>query len=419
MSFSEWREVKLKEIIDFNPRESLSKGEIAKKIPMENIEPFKKKISGFEEVEYKGGTKFRNGDTLLARITPSLENGKTAKVDILNEDEVAFGSTEFIVLRAKDNLTTEDYVYYLAISDYIRDIAIKSMTGTSGRQRAQTDVIEDTIITLPTLKEQKEIAYILSTLDEKIEVNNRINKTLEEIAQAIFKHWFVDFEFPNEDGEPYKSSGGEMVNSELGPIPKGWEVTNIKEYSEFMANGGTPKRNNDKYWDKREVPWLKTTEISDGLIIDAEEWISQEGFKNSSAKLFPIDTVLVAMYGVTAGKLGLLRFESTTNQACCGITCSESKSPYYLYLFLRKNQNELKSLARGSAQQNLSKGVIERFNIILPMEELLSKFHTISKSIFRQIENKKRMNTKLESIRDTLLPKLMSGEIRVPLDDEE
>ncbi|EGP5032487.1 restriction endonuclease subunit S, partial [Enterococcus faecium] len=241
MSFSEWREVALKDVIEFNPKESIKKGTITKKIGMDKLAPFQRKIDGFELEAFKGGSKFRNGDTLLARITPCLENGKTAQVTILDDDEVAFGSTEYIVLRHKIGITDNNYIFYLALSQYVRDTAIKSMTGTSGRQRAQTDVIENTKIMLPPLDEQKAIAHILSTLDDKIEVNNQINKTLENMAQAIFKQWFVDFEFPNEDGEPYKSSGGEMVESELGMIPKGWEVKELVDVLETLEAGNRPK----------------------------------------------------------------------------------------------------------------------------------------------------------------------------------
>lgn len=234
MSCNEWREIKLDEIIEFNPKESISKGKYAKKINMDMLKPFYKYVNEYAMEEYKGGSKFRNGDTIMARITPCLENGKTAKVTLLNKNEVGFGSTEFIVLRAKEGLTTEDYVYYTAISPDVRDIAIKSMTGTSGRQRAQINVIQNININLPPLHEQKAIAKILSDLDEKIEINNRINKVLEEIAQTIFKRWFIDFEFPNENGEPYKSSGGEMVESELGPIPKGWDLVELGQFIEII-----------------------------------------------------------------------------------------------------------------------------------------------------------------------------------------
>ena len=253
MSCKEWKNVKLQDVILFNPTESIKKGEIAKKIGMDKLETFQRKIAGYELTEFKSGTKFRNGDTLMARITPCLENGKTAQVSLLDEDEIAFGSTEFIVMRQMEGYTINDFVYYLSISPEIRDIAIKSMTGTSGRQRAQIDVIKNTIVNIPSIEEQQAIANILSSLDEKIETNNEINNKLEETAQAIFKRWFVDFEFPNEDDEPYKSSGGAMVESELGMIPEGWGVGNIGNYVKVKSGFAFKSA----WWKNEGIPVIK------------------------------------------------------------------------------------------------------------------------------------------------------------------
>ena len=175
MDLKEWKKAKLKDIIIFNPKETIKKGQMAKKIPMDKLEPFTRKITSFEDVEFTSGTKFRNGDTLLARITPCLENGKTAQVDILNDNEVGFGSTEYIVLREKENITDNDFVYYMAISPEFREIAIKAMNGSSGRQRVQKDVLENSEFLVPSILEQRAIAKVLSDLDKKIEVNNQIN----------------------------------------------------------------------------------------------------------------------------------------------------------------------------------------------------------------------------------------------------
>lgn len=172
---NEWKKVKLKDVIDFNPKEILKKGTIAKYIEMANLQCFQKNILKYEIREYKGGTKFRNGDTLLARITPCLENGKTGFIDFLDENEVAFGSTEYIILREKNEVTDKNFIYYLSISEGFRNLAIKSMSGTSGRQRVQIDALLEAEIFLPPLIIQKKIAKILSDIDSKIELNNKIN----------------------------------------------------------------------------------------------------------------------------------------------------------------------------------------------------------------------------------------------------
>ena len=173
----EWLEKRMDEIADFNPRESIPNGTIAKKVSMDKLQPFCRDVPGFELEIFSGGTKFRNGDTIMARITPCLENGKTAMVDVLDDDEVGFGSTEYIVFRAKKG-TDPDFLYYLVTSPMVRDPAIKSMVGSSGRQRVQTSVVQELRIKVPDLKEQRAISRVLKTLDDKIAINRRVNENL-------------------------------------------------------------------------------------------------------------------------------------------------------------------------------------------------------------------------------------------------
>ncbi|MCM1316510.1 MAG: restriction endonuclease subunit S, partial [Prevotella sp.] len=180
---AEWTNRKFKDIVTFNPKENIKKSSLAKKVTMDMLKPFCRDITKFEFTEFKGGTKFRNGDTLMARITPCLENGKTAKVNILEDDEIGFGSTEYIVFRAVEGVTNEDFIYYLVCSPIVRNPAIKSMVGSSGRQRVQTDVLQNLEICIPDLVTQCKIGSLLQSLDDKIEINNRINKNLEEQAQ--------------------------------------------------------------------------------------------------------------------------------------------------------------------------------------------------------------------------------------------
>ena len=166
------------DFIDVNPKETITKGHLYKKIGMDKLSPFCRDISEYEISKFNGGTKFRNRDTIMARITPCLENGKTAMVNILEENEIGFGSTEYIVFRAKKGLTIPDYVYYLVTSPVIRNPAIKSMVGSSGRQRVQTNVIENLKISFPSIAEQKKISNMLKLLDDKIAINNKINNNL-------------------------------------------------------------------------------------------------------------------------------------------------------------------------------------------------------------------------------------------------
>ena len=185
---------KLVDVAEFNPKESLKKGIIAKKVAMDQLRPFCRDIPGYTLEPFNGGAKFRNGDTIMARITPCLENGKIAKVSILDEGEVGFGSTEYIVFRAKEGISDEDYLYYLICSPIVRDAAIKSMVGSSGRQRVQTNVVQNLEIDLPPIAEQKKVGALLRSLDDKIELNNKINDNLQQNANMLFESWFINYE---------------------------------------------------------------------------------------------------------------------------------------------------------------------------------------------------------------------------------
>lgn len=173
-----WSQMRAADFIEFNPRLSIKKGAIATKVAMDKLKPFTKKIPVTEKVEFNGGSKFCNGDTIMARITPCLENGKTAFVDVLEDNEIAFGSTEFIVMRARYGISDPQFIYYLATSPMFRNIAIKSMVGSSGRQRVQQNVLDELELNVPSLGEQKQIGSFLSMLDKKIAINNKINDNL-------------------------------------------------------------------------------------------------------------------------------------------------------------------------------------------------------------------------------------------------
>ena len=408
MSFSEWREVVLKDVIEFNPKESIKKGTVTKKIGMDKLAPFQRKIDGFELAEFSGGSKFRNGDTLLARITPCLENGKTAQVMILDDDEIAFGSTEYIVMRNKTGITDNNYIFYLSLSQYVRDTAIKSMTGTSGRQRAQTDVIKNTKIMLPPLQEQKAIAHILSTLDDKIEVNNRINKTLENMAQAIFKQWFVDFEFPNEEGEPYKTGGGEMIKSEIGMIPKGWEVVQFRDIFRFVK-GKKPKTIAEcEFKDSEKYLTIDVLNRNSVLFCSKEKVIEA----NSEDVLMVMDgassgAVYFGQKGVVASTLAKLEL------------ISQKVSNQFLFYAIKYFENDIKTHTTGSAIPHTDKEYTYRLMIALPNDiSLQTKIDDLLCDISDTFIAREQENAVLKATRDTLLPKLMSGEIRVPLDQD-
>ncbi|OQP06061.1 restriction endonuclease subunit S [Geobacillus sp. 46C-IIa] len=414
MRYDGWKETRLIDVIDINPRTPLRKGTLAKKVSMQDVAEFTRKIQSYEIAEFTSGSKFKNGDTLLARITPCLENGKTAYVDILEDNEIAFGSTEFIVLRAKEGITDSKFVYYLAISPEFRNIAIKSMTGSSGRQRVQSDVLVNTVIDLPPLEEQKRIANVLSAIDDKIELNNEINQTLEELAQTIFKRWFVDFEFPNENGEPYKSSGGKFVESKLGMIPEGWRVATIGDLGDVVG-GGTPSKKREDYFTQNGIPWITPKDLSNSKNRYVERGsvdITEEGLKNSSAKLLPKGTVLFSSRA-PIGYIAIAKNEVTTNQGFKSVIPHKDIGSEFMFQVLKYNKDLIESRASGTTFKEISGGELKKVPIVLPKMEVIQRYNEAVRSLGELICNNEEEINALISMRDSLLPKLMSGEIRV------
>ncbi len=383
---------KLSEIALFNPTETLKKGTLAKKVGMDKLQSFCRDIPDYEIAEFSGGTKFRNGDTIMARITPCLENGKTAKVNILDTEEVGFGSTEYIVFRAIDGVTDEDYLYYLVCSPIVRDIAIKSMVGSSGRQRVQTDVVKGIEVELPTLDEQRKIGSLLKSLDDKIAVNNKINENLQQQAQALFKSWFLNY-------EPWN-----------GTAPNSWLHGKLGDYAN-IKRGGSP-RPIQEYLSDSGLRWLKISDVT-GLqtpfIIDIKDHIIEEGLKKT---VFLKAGSLVLSNSATPGVPKILDVDSCIHDGW--LYFPESKfSNEYLYLYFKYIRQQLVNLSNGSVFNNLKTDILKGYPTILPDEETLQRFDGIIKPMFLQMQNLTRESHDLMDLRDTILPRLMSGELDV------
>ena len=275
---------------------------------------------------------------------------------------------------------------------------------------------------VPPISEQLAIAHILGSLDDKIELNRKMNKTLEAMARAIFKSWFVDFDpvrakvegsDPSLPDEIVALFPDNFEDSELGPIPKGWKVKEIRECCSKIQNGGTPKRSESDYWNPGTIPWLTSGEVRQPLITTTENMISEIGLKKSSAKWLPKDSAVVALYGATSGQVAFISSKMTTNQAVCGLI-PKASFRYFNYLSLDRSVEILANLARGSAQQNISKGIVETTKVIIPRTDILISFDQVVSPVFdKWVANLEESKT-LAALRDTLLPKLISGELRVP-----
>jgi len=407
---------KLSDVIQVNPIRHLKKGDIAPFVAMQDIAPYEKIISEFSQRKVSGSNKtFQNSDTLLAKITPSLENGKTAFVDILKENEIGHGSTEFIVLCGKENQTLDQFVYYLMRMPEFREEAIRSMTGTSGRQRVQETIFDDYEIVLPSLSIQEKITKTLSDLDTKIHNLQNQNHTLEQIAQAIFKSWFVDF-----DGVT------EFEDSELGQIPKGWKIKTIEELVNHQK-GFVFKSTDYQTHGKRIIRISDLTkdsiDLQNCVFIDEKKVQEQ---KHQSVILNENDIVITTVgsnlnhpESAVGRPIRVPTFTagSLLNQNMVRLRCINP----VLQLFLLKNIQHAKFIdylsarTQGSANQaSITLGVIFDYSILLPNDDnLLKKFSLLSESIYQKINKNQIQIISLTKTRDALLPKLMSGEIRV------
>lgn len=393
-----WYIRRLEDIIDVNPPVKLSKEKAYAFIDIDKVSPESRTVNNAEMKIYTGQScsKFCSGDTVFSRITPCLENRKIAKVRI--NGDAGFGSTEFFVFRAKKGLAEENFVYYLTSSDAVVLPAINSMTGASGRQRADRRFVQRLKLKLPDLPTQQRIADILSTYDDLIENNNRRITLLEQAAQELYKEWFVRFRFP----------GYENTKFENG-LPVGWKRNKLSAYYN-TCSGGTPTRSKPEFYENGIFPWVKTGEIKDSIIIDTEEHITQEAIDHSSAKLLPAKSVVMAMYGVNIGMLSYLDSIMSCNQACCVFFDKRNfSSKHYLFYYLKSIREYLLLISFGAAQQNLSQDLIKKLKITMPTDDIVKDFEARVDNIYNSIRNLLYCNKNLATQRDLLLPRLMNG----------
>lgn len=381
---SDWTPTRCADFIEFNPRLSLKKGTVATKISMDKLRPFTKKIWENERAAFSGGAKFANGDTIMARITPCLENGKTAFVDCLAEGEIAFGSTEFIVLRAKREISDARFLYYLATGSEFRDVAIKSMVGTSGRQRVQQSVLEEWTTPLPPLETQRKIAAVLSALDDKIELNRRINANLEQQAFAVLADLL-------ENARSGECRLAEIV--EFGPkcaLRKN-EVARCVEMKQLSTVGSFPLG-----WET--APYRGGTRFANG------------------------DTLLARITPcLENGKAAYVNFleEGETAFGSTEYIVMRSRGVYpaeFFYCLARNStfvDYAIKNLNGTSGRQRVSSETLGEFALPRLTAEEIAIFRNAVVSSFEKIRNNGLENIALVAVRDALLPRLMSGEIDV------
>lgn len=381
----EWKEYRFPDFAEINPPVKLKKGEQYSFVEMKDLSDGQKYCFPSIERKLTGGSRFNEGDTLFARITPCLENGKICQARGL-KNGAGFGSTEFFVFRGKNGISDSDFVFYLSRWDEVRAFAEMNFDGTSGRQRVPKDAFNNLYLTLPPLPEQKSIASVLSSLDDKIDLLHRQNKTLEALAETLFRQWFVE---------------------------EGWESKSLFDVIELVG-GGTPKTEVAEYWDGN-IKWISAKDITPnhkGFITETEKAITELGLENSSTKILPKYATVISARG-TVGEYCILSENMAFSQSNYGIKPKYKDCYFFTYLLVANSVDELQAAAYGSVFDTITTNTFKEHKVQIPPESEIQAFEKKIRPYFeKMLLNCNQIRT-LTRLRDTLLPKVMSGEVRV------
>ena len=427
----EWTTMPFSEAVTVNPPVRLERGSCYPFVDMAAVNPGSRWSYAVAQRKFSGGgSRFQHGDTLMARITPCLENGKVARYRSIDDVSVAHGSTEFIVIRGRLDVTDDDFAYYLTRSPEVRSHAISQMTGTSGRQRVPVSALDHVDVPVPPLPEQRAIAHVLGTLDDKIELNRRMNETLEEMARALFKSWFVDFDpvrakidgrwregesLPGLPSDLYHLLPERMVPSELGEIPEGWGVKTIGDLA-TVVGGSTPSTKTVEYWAGGTHCWVTPKDLSTlsvPVLLDTERKITDKGLKRIGSGLQPPGTVLLSSRA-PIGYLAINEISVAINQGFIAIQPKHEIPNLFLLYWCDSFLAEILNYANGSTFLEVSKSSFRGIPIVEPSEPVLACYRQLASILYQKLVANERSTRALSEQRDALLPRLVSGRVKVP-----
>ncbi|MGR5351895.1 restriction endonuclease subunit S [Vibrio sp. DNB22_19_2] len=330
-------------------------------------------------------------------------------------------------LRVNPEILYNRYLYAYMNTLAFQSEIVGRATGSSVSGLRQTEVLKLNI-KVPPMAAQKFIGDTLYNLNKKAEVNNHTNQTLEEMAQTIFKSWFVDFDpvkakMNGEQPEGMDAATAslfpeKLVESELGLIPEGWEVSTLSSLIK-LTGGGTPKRSEETYWNG-DIPWFSVRDVPSGsnvFVVDTDEKITELGLNKSSTKLLPKGTTIITARG-TVGKLALVGTDMCMNQSCYGIRGKEV-GDFYNYFNLNEAVSTLQRNTHGAVFDTITTKTFDTYSMAFSGAELANKFDSLVAPLLQKIEANVRQNIELAMLRDTLLPKLLSGEIELETAKEQ
>ena len=365
-------------------------------ISTENMLPDKGGIVTASGVPFGNSTAFSVGDVLVSNIRPYFKK-------IWQANRNGGCSADVLCFRANSNVDNSYFYYLLSQQEFFDYI----MSGAKGCKMPRGDKkqIMQWKVELPPLDEQKHIASVLLSLDEKIELNRRINGNLEQQAQALFKAWFVDF-------EPFKS--GKFVDSELGRIPEGWKVGRLDEIGEIVG-GGTPSKSKAEYYCDKGIPWVTPKDLSithAKFTSKGEVDISDLGYKNSSTQILPKGSVLFSSRA-PIGYITIALNDICTNQGFKSVI-PKIAGTAFIYCYLKNNIKNIESQATGSTFKEASGSLMKSLKVLRPDDiSIYRRFEEVETSLFEKQAALEEENLRLSTLRDTLLPQLMSGELKI------
>ena len=351
-------------------------------------------------------TKFKQDDILIANIRPYLKKIWQADID-------GGASSDVLVVRPND-VIDNNFLYYALTQDSFFEYVMKGSKGTK-MPRGDKSQIMNFVIPDLEIDEQIKIGKLLKSIDQKIQINNQINQELEAMAKTLYDYWFVQFDFPDQNGKPYKSSGGKMVyNPELKrEIPEGWGVETLRDFESKIITGKTPSRaNSDNFGG--EIPFITIGDIrGNTFIYSTSESLTDLGASVQQNKYLPEGSLCVSCIA-TVGEIGFTTEWSHTNQQINSIVFEDKTHRYYLYFALKNYFENAKASAKtGNTFANMNKEDFSGIRIILPSKEIKNNFHEISEPYFAQIKCLQGQNRELTQLRDWLLPMLMNGQVKV------
>jgi len=402
----EWRVEVFTDAVQVNPGRSLVAGKEYPFVPMDALTTDSPRVRYVLRRVWNqsSGSRFQNGDVLLARITPSAENGKTALLDSLDGDSTGFGSTEFLVLSPKTGgIEDSKFLYHLIKFEKIRNQAIQRMTGSTGRQRIPPGAFGDILCPIPPVSEQRKIASILSTVDDAIQKTDEIIAKTQQLKKGLMQQLLT------------KGIGHtKFKQTEIGSIPKDWRIATIGSVTQ-VRNGSTPRRNVKDYWENGQVPWIPTAQVNERFIAISREYITDVAVREANLHLIPKGSLLLAMIGqgLTRGKVAKLLIDAAINQNFAAIFPCEEMDTDFLFHFLDFNYFRIRNMGRGGNQWALNCEIVRSIPIPVPPKDEQQEIARILSSVDDGTEEENQRKHQLERLKKGLVQVLLTGKVRV------